>query len=218
MRPYPFFFTRTAVKKVHKIAIDLKSFVFYCEDPLGKCPSMTTENNNYKNLSSFFSEEYRSLKAYVRSRIVDTADRDAEDIVQDVAVKIFSRASSATPIDNIAGFVYHAIKNRIIDQMRTKRKAYSLENETDARLSELVDQIYGVSDNTYSEKMANELRKAIDGLKPAYREVIIAIDFEGYTYKEISFQTGVPEGTLMSRRHRALALLLKELETKKEIV
>ncbi|WP_149274108.1 RNA polymerase sigma factor [Pareuzebyella sediminis] len=179
---------------------------------------MTAENNNYKNLSSFFSEEYRSLRAYVKSRIEDTADRDSEDILQDVAVKVFSRASSATPIDNIAGFVYHALRNRIIDLMRTTRKAYSLEHETDARLSEMVEQIYGVSDNTYSEKMSAQLRRAIDDLKPAYRDIIRAIDFEGYTYKEVSFETGVPEGTLMSRRHRAMALLLKALEIKKETI
>ncbi|WP_223170348.1 RNA polymerase sigma factor [Maribacter aquimaris] len=64
--------------------------------------------------------------------------------------------------------------------------------------------------------MKNELKQAILKLKPLYRKIIFVIDFEGYTYKEISLETGIPEGTLMSRRHRAIALLYKELESKKE--
>ena len=60
--------------------------------------------------------------------------------------------------------------------------------------------------------MKNELINAITNLKPDYQDIIIAIDFEDYTYKEFSEETGIPEGTLMSRRHRALSLLFKQLE------
>ena len=49
-------------------------------------------------------------------------------------------------------------------------------------------------------------------LKQVYRDIVIAIDFEEYTYKELSERTGIPAGTLMSRRHRALAELSKKLE------
>ena len=51
-----------------------------------------------------------------------------------------------------------------------------------------------------------------------WRGDIAAVDIEGYTYREISEETGIPEGTLLSRRHRAVSLLLKELEQKKEII
>lgn len=176
---------------------------------------MPTNSDNYINLRSFFDDEYHSLKAYAKSRINDTADRDAEDIVQDVALKLFSRADSLSPIDNIAGFVYNSIRNKIIDLMRKKKKETSLEEDMEKRLFEFSELLYGSADNKYSEEMQKELKRAISNLKPLHREIIIAIDFEGYTYQELSRETQIPSGTLMSRRHRALSILLKELETKK---
>jgi len=177
---------------------------------------MVSETDNYNKLKSFFNDEYHSLKAYANSRINDTADRNAEDIVQEVALKIFSRADDLTPINNIAGFVYNSIKNKIIDIMRTKKGEISVEDEMENRLLEFTELFYGKSDNAYSDSMKNELKKAIFKLKPLYRDTIIAIDFEGYSYKEVARESGIPEGTLMSRRHRALSILLKELENKKE--
>jgi len=177
---------------------------------------MPTDSENYKNLRSFFDDEYHSLKAYARSRITDTADRDAEDIVQEVALKLFSRADSLSPIDNIAGFVYNSIRNKIIDLMRKKKKETSLEDDLEKRLFMFTELLYGRTDNEYSEEMKRELKRAIGKLKPLHRDIIIAIDFEGYTYRELAEETQIPPGTLMSRRHRALSILLKELETKKQ--
>ncbi|MCW5516449.1 RNA polymerase sigma factor [Muriicola sp. Z0-33] len=179
---------------------------------------MGSETDNYNNLKSFFNDEYHSLKAYANSRISDTADRNAEDIVQEVALKIFARSEDLTPINNIAGFVYNAIRNKIIDLMRTKKGISHVEDEMENRLLEFTELFYGKSDNAYSDTMKMELKKAIFNLKPLYRDIIIAIDFEGYTYKEVSLETSVPEGTLMSRRHRALSILLKELEEIKETI
>ncbi|CAM3402442.1 RNA polymerase sigma factor [Zobellia roscoffensis] len=178
---------------------------------------MTSETENYNNLKTFFDEEYRSLKAYAKSRIDDATDRDADDIVQDVALKLFSRSDSALPITNIAGFVYHSIRNKIVDLMRTEKPGISLEDEIENKLIEFSELLYGKSDNSYSDEMTSELKKAIANLKPNYRNIIAAIDFEGYTYQELSNESGIPQGTLMSRRHRALAILLKELEIKKQI-
>jgi len=179
---------------------------------------MPSNSENYKNLRSFFDDEYHSLKAYTKSRINDTADRDAEDIVQEVALKLFSRADSLSPIDNIAGFVYNSVRNKIIDLMRKKKKETSLEEDMEKRLFEFTELLYGKTDNAYSEEMKKELKKAIGNLKPLHRDIIVAIDFEGYTYRELSKETQIPLGTLMSRRHRALSILLKELETKKQYI
>lgn len=179
---------------------------------------MVSDTDNYNKLRSFFNDEYHSLRAYANSRINDAADRNAEDIVQEVALKIFSRSEDLSPINNIAGFVYNAIRNKIIDIMRTKKGVSPLEDEMEDRLIAFTELFYGKSDNAYSDKMKTALRKAIFKLKPFYRDIIIAIDFEGYSYKEVAFETGVPEGTLMSRRHRALSILLKDLEELKEII
>ena len=77
--------------------------------------------------------------------------------------------------------------------------------------------LFNEIDNAYSDRMQHELKQAIMSLKPHYRDIIIAIDIEGYTYEEISSEIGTPPGTLMSRRHRAVAQLHKELERKREL-
>lgn len=179
---------------------------------------MISDTGNYKKLKTFFNEEYHLLKAYVNSRINDAADRDAEDIIQDVALKIFSRTENLSPINNVAAFVYNSIKNKIIDIMRTKKEKFRIDDEIEIRLIEFTELYYGKSDNSYSEEMKNELMKAIFSLKPYYQDIIIAIDFEGITYKVLSLETGIPQGTLMSRRHRALSLLFKQLEIKKDSI
>jgi len=172
---------------------------------------MTLESENNKKLKDFFGEEYQSLKAFVNSRIKASASRDAEDIIQDVALKLFSGADRYSPINNVAGFVYNSIKNKIIDVMRTKKRSENYEEDNNIKLLELADLLYESQDCEYSENIKSALKKAIMGLKPVYKEVIIAIDFEGYNYRELSVETGIPEGTLMSRRHRAIAVLYKKL-------
>ena len=50
---------------------------------------MSPENNNQLKITAFFQEEYQSLKGYVKSKIDDTTDRDAEDIIQEAAPSNF---------------------------------------------------------------------------------------------------------------------------------
>lgn len=168
------------------------------------------ESENTKKLKEFFSREYVSLKRYVSTKINDTANRDAEDIIQDVALKLFSGADRNAPINNVAGFVYKSIKNKIIDVMRTSKKINSV--DIDDNLLNLVD-VINQSDNSYtSDQMILVLKKCIEQLKPAYKDIIIAMDFEGYSYREISIETEISIGTLMSRRHRAIGILYRKIE------
>lgn len=80
-------------------------------------------------MAAFFAREYHYLVRYVRSLIADTAARDGEDIVQDVALHLFEKLDVAAPIENLAGYIYRALRNRVIDEIR-KRKidTVSLEN------------------------------------------------------------------------------------------
>jgi RNA polymerase sigma-70 factor (ECF subfamily) len=174
---------------------------------------MTARKKNNIELSKFFRDEYNALGGYVRSRIQDTTDRDAEDIIQEVALRLFSRADDISPIQNVAGYVYHALRNRIIDVMRTRKPVTAEQDPIEQSLGELAGAIYDDSEASYSPALRRRLGYAIRELKPIYREVVLAVDFEGYTYREISEQTGISMGTLMSRRHRALSLLFDKLKT-----
>ncbi|WP_341215491.1 RNA polymerase sigma factor [uncultured Wocania sp.] len=180
---------------------------------------MNHQSENNKKLNAFFNEEYTSLKTYVSSNIKASINRDAEDIIQDVALKLFTGADRYSPINNVAGFVYRALKNKVIDVMRTSKKnRVNYDSQNEKKLIEFASIIYESADNSYPEQMKEALKSAILNLKPDYKNIIIAIDFEGYTYKEIEKETGIPIGTLMSRRHRAISLLYKKLKHKKEII
>ncbi|MEX0316044.1 MAG: RNA polymerase sigma factor [Allomuricauda sp.] len=174
-----------------------------------------TNKENYNNLTAFFNDEYQSLKGYVQSKVHDSTERDAEDIVQDVALRIFSRSDDLSPITNIAGFVYNSVRNKIIDVMRTKKESVHESEGLDAQWAEFAELFYGKADNSYPEELMHALKNAIKGLRSSYQDIIIAVDFEGYSYREIAEQTGISPGTLMSRRHRALSLLSEYLETEK---
>ena len=178
---------------------------------------MAAKTDNRNNLTNFFNEEYGSLRSYVQSRIQDTSERDAEDIVQDVALRMFSRSDDSLPITNVGGFVYNAIRNRIIDIMRGKKERKLPSEDIDQQWREFAEFFYGDADNSYSQEMEQALKKAVEDLKPVYRDIIIAIDFEGYNYKQIAKRTGIPTGTLMSRRHRAMSELSKKLEDIKKL-
>ncbi len=168
------------------------------------------ESENTKKLKDFFGREYISLKTYVSTKISDTASRDAEDIIQDVALKLFSGADRYAPINNVAGFVYTSIRNKIIDVMRTTKKTTAVDQDKD--LMNLVDALHQTESSRSSDQMISVLKKCIEQLKPPHKDIIIAVDFEGYTYKEISIETGISIGTLMSRRHRAIGILYKKIE------
>lgn len=180
---------------------------------------MNHQSENNKKLNTFFSEEYQSLKSYVNSKLKASVNRDAEDVIQDVALKLFSGADRYAPINNVAGFVYRAIRNKIIDIMRAtgKKPLYSIE-DTETKMGILAESLYDDDTEPYPNEIQSELKKAILSLKPDYKNIIIAVDFEGYNYKEIAVETGIPVGTLMSRHHRAIALLYKSLKSKKEII
>ena len=63
----------------------------------------------------FFRVERQRLIGYIRHRIEDTAQRDGEDIVQDVFFNVFNKSDITEPIENLTAYVYQAPRNRTID-------------------------------------------------------------------------------------------------------
>ena len=79
-------------------------------------------------LTDFFKGERKALLNYARRKIDDMADRDAEDIVQDVFVSLFEKADVTLPIENLAAYVYQSLRNRLVDIFRKKKDTLSLED------------------------------------------------------------------------------------------
>ena len=106
--------------------------------------------------SEFFQKEYFRLVRYVRRLIDDAADRDAEDIVQDVMLSIFDKADVTIPIENLAAYVYRSLRNKVIDVFRKKKDVVSLsdviseanyDTEREVERKELMDFVFRAVDS-----------------------------------------------------------------------
>jgi RNA polymerase sigma factor (sigma-70 family) len=168
-------------------------------------------------ITEFFRQEYSKLVSYVRRWIDDTADRDAEDIVQEVFVNLFDHADVSIPIENLSAYIYRSLKNRIVDAFRRRKDTVSLESEVSVgnNLS-LADLLHYAANDTASEAEKNErytlLYGAIAALNPQDQAVIDATEMEGRSFRQLSEEWGVPVGTLLARKSRALKKIRKMLE------
>jgi RNA polymerase sigma factor (sigma-70 family) len=155
-------------------------------------------------ITEFFRREYGGLVSYVRRRIDDAADRDAEDIVQDVMTNIFNQADITIPIDNLSAYVYRSLKNRIIDAFRRKKDVVSIS-----------EMMLDVTADTASEAEKNDLYRrlyeAIGALNPQDQAVVIAVEIEGRSFRRLSEEWGEPVGTLLARKSRAIKKIRKML-------
>ena len=151
----------------------------------------------------------------------DFEGKDAEDIIQDVMLKIFENVESGLNIENIGAYIYRALSNKIIDDYRTQKNNLSLDeknwSENELSLNEILsDARY----ETYSEVEKNRIKErifeAVEKLSPDQREILIATELEGLTFKELSEKWNEPIGTLLSRKHRANSFLEKELSDLKD--
>ena len=166
-------------------------------------------------LVEFFRSEYGRLVGYVRRMIDDAAERDGEDIVQDVMLNAFNLADLNAPIENVSAYLYQSVRNRVVDYLRKRKMGtVSLEDvvleESDLRLADL---LYDASDNPMvgfeKRETLHNLFEAIETLNEDQRAVLIETEFEGRTFKELAGEWGVPVGTLLARKSRALAKIRK---------
>ncbi len=160
---------------------------------------------------SFIADERQGLIRYVRSLLRETAEMDAEDVVHDVLVSILERADRPAP-DYLAAYIYRSLKNRVIDQIRTRKPALSLDSESDGG-RKLIDLLQDRNPNALeilqTQAGKEELFEALEGLSEMEREVVIAHEFEGVPFKELSEIWNVPQNTLISHKSRAMKKLRK---------
>ena len=160
-------------------------------------------------ISRFFKDEYSRMNNYVKQRIDDMASRDSEDIIQDVMLRVFEAAHVSAPVENLAAYIYSSLRNRIIDVLRKKEPDLSLDEPPwNGRNLLLIDMLEDISSNTerdfFISGVKEKLYKALDELDDDDRALIIMNDFEGRTFREISLESGIPMGTLLSRKKRAM--------------
>jgi len=162
-----------------------------------------------KTVARFFANEKENLLRFVRRLIENTAERDGEDLVQDVMLGLFERADVTVPIENLASYVYRSLYNRIVDGYRRRKRLASLDfpalqAEDSTLLDSIADTKYDVSGELEKRETIERVYEAIDRLSPRLKSVLIATELEGRTFRELSLEWKVPLGTLLSYKHRAV--------------
>ena len=142
---------------------------------------------------------------------------EVEDIVSDLMTDLFDRADLTDQVENIAAYIYRSVRNRAIDYLRRRARMVPLDDQSgdDAEGVEtpvLPEARYDMQGELDALEIRRRLAAALDRLEPDQRAVWIATEIDGHSFHELAELWEVPVGTLLSRKHRAVAALQKELQ------
>src|SRR5450755_3923371 len=176
--------------------------------------SMTEQN---RQISEIVAEERSRLRNFIRRRVPDPSD--AEDIVQEVFYELVEANRLLMPIEHVTGWLYRVARNRITDLFRKKKPERfsdaAIENE-DGEVLQVEDLLpspdAGPEAVYFREVLLDELEFAIDALPDEQREVFIAHEIEGRSFKELSAETEISVSTLLSRKRHAVLHLRERLQ------
>ena len=178
---------------------------------------MNSKNQN-TGLGQFIAAEYKNLVKYVKKYLNEKYyNVTAEDIVQDVALNLFTKLDFDAKIENVAGYVYRSVKNRVVDVQRKPKNEVLLEqfnDVDDSNGNDFIAKLLAKAQESESKLVDSELfhkklNAAFEELPAKQRAVIVATEFEDYSFEELSKEWDVPVGTLLSWKHRGI-MKLKE--------
>ncbi len=171
-----------------------------------------------QRISDVVKREQSRLRNFIRRRVPDP--RDAEDILQDVFYELVEASRLLMPIEHVTGWLFRVARNRITDLFRKKRP----ERFSDAAIVDQDDELVQLEDLLPSPDagpealyarnvLLDEIALAVDELPKEQREVFVAHELEGRSFKELAAETGVGINTLLSRKRYAVLNLRRRLQS-----
>jgi RNA polymerase sigma factor (sigma-70 family) len=174
-----------------------------------------------QRITEVVKREQSRLRNFIRRRVPDP--RDAEDVLQDVFYKLVEANRLLMPIEHVTGWLFRVARNRITDLLR-KKKPENFSDATIAReegdggyemlaFEDLLPSSDAGPEALYARSvLLDELESAVDELPEEQREVFVAHELEGRSFKEIAAETGVRVNTLLSRKRYAVLHLRERLQ------
>ena len=170
-----------------------------------------------RRISEVVTREQSRLRNFIRRRVPDP--RDAEDILQDVFYELVEANRLLMPIEHVTGWLFRVARNRITDLFRKTRPASfsdtAVAGEEDEllRLEDLLPSPDVGPEALYVRSvLLEELALAVHELPKEQREVFVAHELDGRSFKELSAETGVSVNTLLSRKRYAVLHLRRRLQ------
>src|SRR5437667_11731222 len=179
--------------------------------------SITAMTEQDHQISEIVAEERSRLRNFIRRRVPDP--RDAEDILQEVFYELVEANRLLMPIEHVTGWLFRVARNRITDLFR-KKKSLSFsdvstadEDEELLRIEDLLPSPETGPEALYFRSvLLDEVELAVEELPSEQREVFVAHEVEGRSFKEIAAETGVSVNTLLSRKRYAVRRLRERLQ------
>jgi RNA polymerase sigma factor (sigma-70 family) len=170
-----------------------------------------------RRISDAVTHEQARLRNFIRRRVPDPLD--AEDILQDVFAELVEAYRLMKPIEQVGAWLFRVARNRITDLFRKKKpealadqQAITAEGET-LLLEDLLPSKEAGPHAVYAQSvLLEELEDALDELPAEQREVFIAHEIDGRSFKELAAVTGLSMNTLLSRKHHAVLHLRRRLQ------
>jgi RNA polymerase sigma factor (sigma-70 family) len=176
---------------------------------------MTLEQD--QRISDVVKREQSRLRNFIRRRVPDPLD--ADDILQEVFYELVEANRLLMPIEHVTGWLFRVARNRITDLFRKKRPERfpdaDVADEGGAMLSieDFLPSRDAGPDALYARSvLLDELESALDELPEEQREVFIAHEMEGRSFRELAVETGVNLNTLLSRKRYAVLHLRERLQ------
>ncbi len=161
-----------------------------------------------ERIAEVVRREQSRLRNFIRRRVPDP--RDAEDVLQDVFYRLVEANRLLMPIEHVTAWLFQAARNRIIDLFRKSGPA----TEEVLDFEDLLPSPDAGPDALYLRGVPlDELELALGELPDEQREVFVAHELEGRSFKEMSAETGIGINTLLSRKRYAVLHLRERLQT-----
>ena len=168
-------------------------------------------------ISEVVKRERSRLLNFIRRRVPEPGD--AEDILQDVFYRLVEANRLLMPIEHITGWLFRVARNRITDLFRKKEPesfseiSITDENGEDLQFEDLLPSPDAGPEALYARRvLLEELKQALGELPKEQREVFIAHELEGRSFKELAAETGMGVNTLLSRKRYAVLHLRERLQ------
>jgi RNA polymerase sigma factor (sigma-70 family) len=185
---------------------------------MNETASITSTTGQNRQISEIVAEERSRLRDFIRRRVPDPSD--AEDIVQEVFYELVEANRLLMPIEHVTGWLFRVARNRITDLFRKKKpesfsdRAVEGEDGELLRIEDLLPSPDGGPEALYVRNvLLEELEFALDELPDEQREVFVAHELEGRSFKELSAESGVGVNTLLSRKRYAVLHLRERLQS-----
>jgi RNA polymerase sigma factor (sigma-70 family) len=171
-----------------------------------------------RQISEVMAEQSSRLRNFIRRRV--PAGEDAEDILQEVFYELVRAHRLLMPIDAVSSWLFSVARNRITDLFRKKKPDLFGEIAVEGEAGEMLDfedllpsPDAGPEAAFLRKQLLLALESAIGDLPAEQREVFVANEMGGRSFKELAAETGISINTLLSRKRYAVLALRRHLET-----